>query len=182
MGFDYKRYLASREWALKKEAVRKRSGGWCERCYVRTHESTHHLTYAHIGNEPLDDLLGVCNQCHEYLSAKRQDDPSDDLAVIAVAIAGETFRAWAAIDGQKYGNASSAAYDKMLDSGRHAGSWQSIDCFRQLCEQMKLSPTIDRYNRAARFHWTEELESVIARNTLPDLSSIPLGLSAGLLC
>lgn len=29
--FNYQRYLASREWAVLKEAVRRRSGGKCER-------------------------------------------------------------------------------------------------------------------------------------------------------
>ncbi|HEY6363176.1 MAG TPA: hypothetical protein VI585_00155 [Candidatus Binatia bacterium] len=77
--FDYKRYLASREWAQRKEAVRKRSGGFCERCLWGDYEATHHLTYANIGNEPLEDLLGVCNACHEYLSAKSDHDPREDL-------------------------------------------------------------------------------------------------------
>jgi hypothetical protein len=77
--FDYKRYLASREWAQRKEALRKRSGGFCERCLWGEYESTHHLTYANIGNEPLEDLLAVCHACHEYLSAKTDRDPRGDL-------------------------------------------------------------------------------------------------------
>ncbi len=32
MSFDYHRYMASREWALKKEAVKERSGGMCTAC------------------------------------------------------------------------------------------------------------------------------------------------------
>jgi hypothetical protein len=38
-------------------------------------EATHHKTYANIGNEPLDDLLAVCNQCHAFLSGKLAYDP-----------------------------------------------------------------------------------------------------------
>ena len=75
MSFDYQAYLASREWAVRREAVRKRSGNQCERivagvrCQAK-HESTHHTTYARIGHELLDDLMAVCNDCHRYLSGK----------------------------------------------------------------------------------------------------------------
>ncbi len=72
---DYYTYLASREWALKKEAIRERSRGICERCHQAKHEQTHHLTYERLGNERLEDLLGLCKGCHEYLSAKSANDP-----------------------------------------------------------------------------------------------------------
>lgn len=71
----YQRYLASREWALLKAAVRRRSGGTCERCHAAPHDETHHLTYERIGQERLEDLLGVCEPCHEFLSGKRSEDP-----------------------------------------------------------------------------------------------------------
>ena len=76
MSFDYYRYMASREWALKKEAVKERSGGICERCKTGPHQNTHHLTYEHLGDERLDELQGVCRACHEWLSGKREDDPA----------------------------------------------------------------------------------------------------------
>lgn len=76
---DYQEYLASREWALKREAVRARSGNKCERVIhgVRCpnpHESTHHTTYANVGHEPLEDLMAVCNDCHRWLSGKTNVD------------------------------------------------------------------------------------------------------------
>lgn len=74
-GFDYPRYLASREWAVLKEQVRKRSGNKCERCFAAPYQQTHHVTYERIGHERLDDLLGLCRDCHEYLSAKTETDP-----------------------------------------------------------------------------------------------------------
>jgi hypothetical protein len=73
---EYKEYLASREWALKREAVRKRCGNVCERCHKAPHENTHHVTYARVGNERLEDLLGVCRKCHEFLSGKSDVDPA----------------------------------------------------------------------------------------------------------
>lgn len=91
--FNYKAYLASRDWALKKEAIRERSGDTCERCHVRPHQSTHHVTYEHIGNEPLEDLLAVCNPCHEYLSAKRDHDPALDCIFSVIAFPRESIEA-----------------------------------------------------------------------------------------
>lgn len=80
MSFDYQAYLASREWALKREAVRKRSGNRCERVIdgrrcPKSQQSVHHLTYARIGHELLEDLLAVCNDCHKWLSGKSNFDP-----------------------------------------------------------------------------------------------------------
>jgi len=81
-GFDYQRYLASREWALLREAVKMRASitgdpayAVCERCNGAPVRATHHLTYERVGRETLDDLLGVCAGCHEYLSGKSEEDP-----------------------------------------------------------------------------------------------------------
>lgn len=78
---EYHRYLASREWALLKEAVRARSQGRCEHCGLADYEETHHLTYERIGNERIRDLLGVCHECHEYLSGKSDKDPRTKVMV-----------------------------------------------------------------------------------------------------
>lgn len=74
--FNYGAYLASREWGILREQVRERSGGKCERCKRGDHQDTHHLTYERIGHERLEDLLGVCRQCHEFLSGKTDVDPA----------------------------------------------------------------------------------------------------------
>ena len=68
-------YMASREWALKKEAVKKRSGGTCEHCRKAKGTQTHHETYERLYNERLEDLLHVCRPCHEFLSGKTDQDP-----------------------------------------------------------------------------------------------------------
>jgi len=87
--FNYHKYLASREWALLKRAVHERSGGKCERRHwvlvsERVEKPTwvappqaavHHLTYERIGREELDDLLAVCQPCHDYLSGMTDHDP-----------------------------------------------------------------------------------------------------------
>ena len=71
------KYYCSRAWAKLKEAVKKRSGGRCERCWFNEHEQTHHLTYIRFGNERLEDLQGLCAGCHEFLSGKTDVDPCD---------------------------------------------------------------------------------------------------------
>ncbi len=73
---EYQTYLASREWALKREAVRQRAGNKCERCIVGPCDQVHHLTYERIGAEKLEDLQALCVGCHEFLSGKpRSLDP-----------------------------------------------------------------------------------------------------------
>jgi hypothetical protein len=67
---EYEAYLASPEWALKREAVRERSQNTCERCHIRPHEETHHITYVRVGHEDLTDLLGVCCECHDWLHGR----------------------------------------------------------------------------------------------------------------
>ena len=73
---DYQKYLASREWRLKRQEVIQRYGNVCWRCQDAPIENIHHLTYERVGHEEMDDLMGVCRPCHEYLSAERKDDPA----------------------------------------------------------------------------------------------------------
>lgn len=77
---DYQRYLASREWAVRREVVRARSGGRCERCIRRPMNAVHHLTYERIGRESLEDLQAICNVCHAFLSGKTEYDPLENEA------------------------------------------------------------------------------------------------------
>lgn len=75
---DYHRYMASREWALKKKAVRELAQNICERCASAPIQNIHHLTYATLGHEePENDLQGLCRPCHEYVSAEREIDPAE---------------------------------------------------------------------------------------------------------
>lgn len=73
----YQAYLCSREWGLLKEAVRKRSGGKCERCKVLPMQATHHLTYERKYAEQLEDLAATCNACHDFTHGKSDFDPCD---------------------------------------------------------------------------------------------------------
>lgn len=72
----YQAYLCSREWAEKREAVRKRAGDKCERCKVLPIDAVHHLTYARKYEESLDDLQAICQPCHDFTHGKSASDPS----------------------------------------------------------------------------------------------------------
>ncbi len=73
----YAAYLCSREWAEKREAVRERSLGKCERCFISPMEACHHLTYERKYEERLEDLQAICNRCHEFTHGKNDFDPRD---------------------------------------------------------------------------------------------------------
>lgn len=63
---EYKSYLASDHWALRRKAVINRANGLCEICNSPA-EEVHHKTYTRIGNEQPDDLMAVCRACHELI-------------------------------------------------------------------------------------------------------------------
>ena len=64
---DYQKYLCSREWGLKREAVHRRANGICERCNWQTGTAVHHLTYIRKYNEELSDLQLLCGDCHNFI-------------------------------------------------------------------------------------------------------------------
>lgn len=75
---EYVDYLSSFDWHLKRLAVLKRAGNKCERC-GRSGSGPcggvvlqiHHVTYDNLGDEPLEDLLAVCEDCHKKEDVKR---------------------------------------------------------------------------------------------------------------
>ena len=71
----YQLYLASREWSVRKESVKKRSGGKCERCKNAPSDAVHHLTYARKYNELPEDLIDICRPCHDFTHGKSDADP-----------------------------------------------------------------------------------------------------------
>jgi len=68
----YEEYRKSPEWHAKRQDVLKRCRNVCERCGQDEAVHIHHLSYKHFGNEPLEDLLGVCVECHGALHYGRQ--------------------------------------------------------------------------------------------------------------
>jgi hypothetical protein len=63
----YLEYLNSPAWAAKRKAVKARCNSICERCHKYLVDEVHHLTYAHLFDELLEDLQGLCKPCHRFL-------------------------------------------------------------------------------------------------------------------
>jgi hypothetical protein len=55
-------------------------------------DAVHHVTYANVGHEPLDDLMAICDPCHAFLSAKSNVDPLTD--GVGVYLAGTFTLPW----------------------------------------------------------------------------------------
>lgn len=65
----YNTYLQTTEWHAIRDKVLKRCNNWCEGCDRRPAVHVHHLTYDHVGNELLFELVGVCQFCHDRIHA-----------------------------------------------------------------------------------------------------------------
>lgn len=61
---QYADYLRSEEWAARRTKVMQRAGGICEGCRDRPAEEVHHLTYEHVTQEFLFELVAMCGDCH----------------------------------------------------------------------------------------------------------------------
>ena len=70
---QYDGYMNSTAWWQKRERVMARDGYQCQavldgRCDGRAAQ-VHHLSYAHLGKEPLWELMAVCVPCHDAITA-----------------------------------------------------------------------------------------------------------------
>ena len=83
----YYRYLASRAWRLKRKDVLARCNNICERCGDAPASQVHHLTYRHVGDEPIEELQGICRMCHEYVSGEGTNDPAQIMVTRLLTIA-----------------------------------------------------------------------------------------------
>lgn len=63
-------YLKSPEWAERRRLVLARCKHVCEGCGKRPAVEVHHLTYEHVFDEFLFELLGLCKPCHDRVHAE----------------------------------------------------------------------------------------------------------------
>jgi len=66
----YNEYLKSTEWRSRRARVLKRANGICEGCLVSEATQVHHLTYEHVGDELMFELVAICDACHEKAHSK----------------------------------------------------------------------------------------------------------------
>jgi len=70
---EYAKVIASERWQT---IVRPKMLEWaknkCERCGAGENLQVHHLTYRRLGSEKPDDLLVLCERCHEIAERYRE--------------------------------------------------------------------------------------------------------------
>ena len=64
---QYQEYRKTPEWLGKRQLVMLRAQGICEGCRSSSATQVHHLSYAHVGDEFLFELVAVCRKCHEKI-------------------------------------------------------------------------------------------------------------------
>lgn len=69
----YNDYLCSDEWYEKRQAVLKRDGYLCQGCRIHRASEVHHLSYEHVGDEYMFELVSLCSECHRKLTEDRQN-------------------------------------------------------------------------------------------------------------
>jgi len=70
----YGEYLLTEEWRKKRQLVLNRCKNMCEGCGINQAEAVHHLTYEHIYDEFLFELIGICNKCHAKIHDKSAEE------------------------------------------------------------------------------------------------------------
>ena len=67
----YEAYPQTDVWRAKSARVLARDRGVCQGCFELSATQVHHLTYERLGDEPLFDLISVCDECHERIYADK---------------------------------------------------------------------------------------------------------------
>ena len=71
----YADYLKSQQWADKRDRVLRRANYHCEGCAQRPATDVHHLTYEHVTQEFLFELVALCRECHARVHEQSDDRP-----------------------------------------------------------------------------------------------------------
>lgn len=72
----YYAYLASPNWAWRRQAVIERCDNKCERCHKRPVVQVHHKTYVRLYAESIEDLEGICDACHKAEHCLATEQPT----------------------------------------------------------------------------------------------------------
>lgn len=62
----YKSYIHSIEWGRKRQQAFEYHGRVCNRCGATRRLQVHHRNYHRIGDEAMDDLEVLCEDCHRH--------------------------------------------------------------------------------------------------------------------
>lgn len=72
---DHAAYMRSVEWKAKRAEYQRHRKWECRMCGTKRGIQLHHLSYANWRNEPLEDLMALCQGCHELVHAHREAHP-----------------------------------------------------------------------------------------------------------
>lgn len=61
---NYNAYLETPEWKARRRLVLERDNYVCQGCLKARAIQAHHLTYAHLFDELLFELISICGPCH----------------------------------------------------------------------------------------------------------------------
>lgn len=68
---EYRAYMGSDAWAAKRWQRLTIDGFRCQHCHSRVGLQVHHLSYKHLGHEPMSDLVTLCHACHQRVHGRR---------------------------------------------------------------------------------------------------------------
>lgn len=68
----YQEYLASERWAAVRRWALERADHHCQVCNAPDDLEVHHRTYARLGHEQPQDVVVLCDGCHELFHAHRR--------------------------------------------------------------------------------------------------------------
>jgi hypothetical protein len=66
----YNNYLLTYKWRNKRQRVLERDKHICQSCLINKATEVHHLSYKFVGNEPLFQLVSICDTCHKMIHDK----------------------------------------------------------------------------------------------------------------
>lgn len=71
---NYRAYLKSEAWQERRKKLYRDRGGRCEDCgrELGGRYHAHHTSYANVGNESLQELLLLCEDCHAKRHPQRR--------------------------------------------------------------------------------------------------------------
>jgi len=67
---NYHIYLLSEQWAIVKRIALAFFNNQCQLCGSKEKLNVHHKNYSKVGNETLEDVILLCNECHKTFHNK----------------------------------------------------------------------------------------------------------------
>ncbi len=64
---EKEKYMKGEQWKALRILTRLRDGSKCRVCGSMRNLNCHHIHYDNLGNEELDDLVTLCENCHTKL-------------------------------------------------------------------------------------------------------------------